>query len=100
MAPWRNGSVSVLHTEGGGSIPPGATRIIIMSNKKTINFYLGDIPDNAISTLKHMVEKKNMDLFKVMKKFNLGDPNRIYIANKLFKNEKIKWNQVILGKEQ
>lgn len=71
-----------------------------MGNKKTINFYLGDIPDNVISTLEHLVSEKNMDLFKVMEMFNLGDPNRIYIAKKLFKNEKIKWNQVILEKER
>lgn len=25
MAPWRNGSVSLLHGEGDGSIPSGAT---------------------------------------------------------------------------
>ena len=71
-----------------------------MSNKKTINFYLGDIPDNAISTLKHMVEEKNMNLFSLMEKFGLGDPNRIYVAKILLKGKKIKWNQVILEKER
>ena len=38
MAPWRNGSVSVLHAEGSGSIPLGATMIIEIKhiiNKKT-----------------------------------------------------------------
>ena len=69
-----------------------------MSDKKTINFYLGDIPDNAISTLQHMVEKKNMNLFTLMEKLNLGDPNRLYVAKILFKGKNINWDEVILNK--
>lgn len=92
MAPWRNGSVSVLHTEGGGSIPPGATEIMIMENRY---FYLGEVPNEAVSFLEHIVNNTNLNVLNIMDKMNLGDPNRIYIAKILTRDNKkikLKWN--------
>ena len=61
-----------------------------MNEEETHNFYLGDVPNETVSFLEHIVSNTNLNLLDTMDKMKIGDPNRIYVAKILNKNKKIK----------
>lgn len=77
MASWRNGSVSVLHTDGGGSIPPEATKI--MNMEKYI--FLGEVENKWLLLIDKLAKTK--DIITILEKLELGDSNQIKIAKLL-----------------
>lgn len=58
--------------------------------KAKFDFYLGDISNENIPFLKHIMTNTNLNVLEIMEKLEIGDPNRIYIAKILFKKKKIK----------
>lgn len=58
-------------------------------------FYLGEVPNESVPFLNHIMNNTKLNILDVMEKMNIGDPNRIYVAKILTKDNKkvkLKWN--------